>query len=185
MPCLVDTKKDAMSDVETAVPETSAEEPGQPAPQLDDPGKRALDAERRARREAEKAHKEASAELENLRKQFMTDQERAVVEAKEAGRTEALTAMGGKLVEAEFRVAAAGRVPTETLNRILGAIDVKPFVDQDGQPNSKAIIEFIEGIAPAEREPDPLDLGQGSRGQPHALNSDPLLRDLKNHLGIR
>lgn len=173
-----------MSDPEPT-PEPSPETPGQPAPQLDDPGKRALDAERRARREAEKAHKEATAELDNLRKQFMTDQERAVVEAKEAGRTEALTAMGGKLVEAEFRVAAAGRVPTVTLDRILGAIDVKPFVDQAGQPNSKAIQEFIEGIAPAEREPDPLDLGQGSRGQPHALNSDPLLRDLKNHLGIR
>ena len=169
----------------TTTPEPSTENPDQPAPQLDDPGKRALDAERRARREAEKAHKEAAAELDNLRKQFMTDQERAVMEAKEVGRAEALTAMGGRLVESEFRVAAAGRVPSETLNRILGAIDVKPFVDQAGQPNIKAIQEFIEGIAPAEREPDPLDLGQGSRGQPHALNSDPLLRDLKNHLGIR
>ena len=174
-----------MSDPAPTTTETAAVETDQPAPTLDDPGKRALDAERRARREAEKAHKEATAELDNLRKQFMTDQERAVMEAKEAGRAEALTAMGGRLVESEFRVAAAGRVPPETLNRILGAIDVKPFVDQAGQPNIKAIQEFIEGIAPAEREPDPLDLGQGSRGQPHALNSDPLLRDLKNHLGIR
>ena len=174
-----------MSDPGITPPETPAGVPDPPAPTLDDPGKRALDAERQARRLAEKAHKEATAELDNLRKQFMTDQERAVVEAKEAGRTEALTAMGARLVEAEFRVAGAGRVPTETLNRILDAIDVKPFVDQAGQPNSKAIQEFIEGIAPAERGPDPLDLGQGSRGQAYALNSDPLLRDLKQHLGIR
>lgn len=176
-----------MSDLDpTPTPVAPVEDPGQPAPQgLEDPGKRALDAERRARRDAEKAHKEATAELDNLRKQSMTDQERAVAEAREVGRTEALTAMGGRLVEAEFRVAAAGRIPTGTLDRILAAIDSKPFVDSSGQPDSKAIQEFVEGIAPAAREPDPIDMGQGSRGQPHALNSDPLLRDLKNHLGIR
>lgn len=172
-----------MSDTET---ETTQPDPAaEPVTGLDDGGKRALDAERGARRAADKALKEATAELAALRAKSLTDQERAVLEAHQAGKAEALGEMGGRMVGAEFRAAAAGLIPPPALERLLAALDPKPFVDAAGQPNLVAIKEFVEGIAPA-RDPGVLDLGQGARGGEHqALSGDPLLRDLKAHLGIR
>lgn len=140
-----------------------------------------------------KANADAAKELEKVRQQAMTEQERAVAEAMAAGRAEAQAMFAAKLADAEFRAAAAGRIDGKALDRIVGALDLSRFVDEDGDPDRKAIAEFIDGIAPAapkdaDRDTRPafLDLGQGARGGDDlALNGDPLLRDLKATLGIR
>lgn len=106
-------------------------------------------------------------ELEELQKAQMTDTERAVAEARDAGRSEALMQVGARLVDAEFRVAAAGR-PID-VDALLEGLDRTKFLTDDGEPDTDAVAAWVDRIAPAVTEPDPgaplssLDLGQGTR----------------------
>lgn len=138
-----------------------------------------------------KANATAAKELEELRKSAMSEQERAVAEAKAAGRTEALAETGSKLVTAEFRAAAAGRLDDDQLATLLEDLNLPGFLTDAGEVDQAKVARVVEAIAPKEtaglggdtrRTPD---LGQGARGTTPALNGDPLLRDLKSKLGIR
>jgi hypothetical protein len=153
---------------------------------LEDPGKRALEAERQARRQAEKSHRDAMKEIEEFRRQSMTDQEKAVADAVAEARKSAMVELGSRIVAAEFKAAAAGRLTETQLSTLLAALDVTPFVNDDGEADIAKIGSFLDGIAPKHEEPAPAgfpDLGQGARNTP-ALNGDPLLRDLKLKLGV-
>jgi hypothetical protein len=106
-------------------------------------------------------------ELEELQKAQMTDTERAVAEALDKGRNEALMQVGAKLVDAEFRVAAAGR--NLDVDALLEGLDRTKFLTDDGEPDSDAVAAWVDRIAPAattEESGAPLssfDLGQGTR----------------------
>lgn len=106
---------------------------------LGDAGQRALADERRARKVAER-------ELAALKKAAMTDQEKAVAEAKAAGLAEANKAAGPRLVRAEFRAAAANRVDKETLDAYLEDVDLAKFLDDAGEPDAKAIEARIKRL---------------------------------------
>lgn len=127
-------------------------------------------------------------ELDQLKAKSMTDQERAVEAAKIEGRGEALREVGGKLAEAAIRVAAASR--SVDVDALLEGVDASKFLDENGDPNTKAITAWVDRVAPPvddSAKPSPKrDLGQGARGdqQAAALNGDPLLRDIKSKLGI-
>ena len=126
----------------------------------------------------------AAKELEGLRKQYESDQERAVREAREAARSEVLGELGAERVADAFRVAAAGR--GLDVDEVIDGINLAKFVGEDGTPDRDAVAAFVDRIAP-EREPaSPPDLGQGARGgnQVPGLNSTQLERDLKQKLGI-
>lgn len=163
--------------------------------QLADAGKKALDEERKARREAEKALKEQARELEALRQQSMSDQEKAVAQARDEGRAEALTLAGARLAAAEIRAAAAGRLTAEQIAALTEGLNFAAFIDETGEVDQEKVQRFVDGIAPAveeqEPQPDPIaaafpDLGQGSRstGGDMALNGDPLLNAVRDRLGI-
>lgn len=169
----------------------------QPEP-LDESGKRALDAERRARRDAEKAHKAAMTELEEFRRQSMSEHERAIADAKTEARQAALMEVGERVARAEFKAAASGRIDGKQLAALLDHIDLRKFVDTDGQVDADAVTKFVEGIAPApepEREPQqqavpqpptrPVDIGQGAnRGAtPMALNGSGLEDAVRRAVG--
>lgn len=130
-----------------------------------------------------KANRKATEELEQLRQQHESDQERAVREAAEAARQAVLTEVGADRVADAFRVAAAGR--DVDVDELLEGINVAKFLGDDGQPDRDAVTTFVGKLAP-EREPAPLDLGQGARGgqQAPGLNSTQLERDIKSALGI-
>lgn len=143
-----------------------------------------------------KANATAAKELEDLKAKSMTDQEKAVNEAKEAGKAEARAETAAVLVKAEIRAVAGGRFEAEQLATIVDAINPAAFLTDDGEVDEAKVQKYVAGIAPAQTDtdPDPLtqqfpDLGQGARGsggKPNAaLNGDPLLRDLKSKLGIR
>lgn len=147
----------------TTTTETSATE------ELGDAGKKALDAERDARKSAEKAARDALRELDELKKQHMSDTE--------------------KLVAAEFRAATAGR--NLNVDTLLEGIDTSKFLDDAGDVDAKAIGAFVDAIAPKPTEepkpttPTVFDLGQGTRnGNGQALGDDPLLEMLKPKLGL-
>jgi hypothetical protein len=101
----------------TLRPPTSRRRRGDPAgddDNLGDPGKRALEAERAARKEAEKQAKAVQKELEQLRQAQMSESEKALAEAEARGKSAATTAFGQRLAAAEFVAEAARRNPTST-----------------------------------------------------------------------
>lgn len=174
---------------ETTV-EAATQETTEAVEQLDDPGKKALDAERRARREAEREAKRIKAELDQLRQSSLTDAERAIEQARTEGRSAALAEAGSKLVAAEMKAAAAGRLESAQLSTLLAGVHLPAFLDADGNVDTEKVSDFIDGIAPAHTDEGPApagfpDIGQGARGSTVPLNGDPLLRDLKSKLGIR
>lgn len=115
-----------------------------------------------------KANASAAKELETVRQSSMTEQERAVAQAKVEARTEALREAGGRLVAAEVRAAAAGRLDDRQLSTLLDGLNVAAFVSEDGEVDAKRIGQFVDGIAPKNSTAgDPTgfpDLGQGARG---------------------
>lgn len=180
------------SPAEGATPEaTPAEKFVEQVPEpLGIEGKAALESERKARRDAEKQAKAATAELDKLRQATATDQEKAVMAAKAEGRTEALREAGIGRVEDAIRAAAGGR--NVDIDALLDGVDRTKFLDDDGNPDRDAIQAWIDRLAPAEQEQGfrAPNLEQGTRtnggtGGALALGSDPLTQTLKDKLGIR
>lgn len=143
----------------TAAPEAPEAPPAaqEPDPPAAEPG---IDWKAEARKHEREA-KKARSEVEQLRQSQMTEQEKAVAEAKAQGRTEALAEAGSRLVDAEVRAAFAGR--RVDVAALLQGLDRKAFLGDDGQPDTKAIAAWADQIAPASAAGVP-DLGQGARG---------------------
>src|SRR5690606_25537408 len=141
----------------------------------------------RKNEERAKANADAAKELEQLRRESMNERERAVEEARSKAEAEVTARFAAKLVDAEVRAAAAGR--DIDIDALLEGLDRSRFITDDGDADQEAIAKWVDRVAPApdvEEQPrGRLDLGQGTRTPPHALNGDPLLRDLKSKLGIR
>lgn len=141
-----------------------------------------------ARKHEDRAKENAGAqkELEKLRSASLSDTERAVAEAKAAGRTEALIETGRRLAAAEFRAAAAAA--GLDVAEVLDLVDLARFVGEDGTPDEKAIAAAVNKLVALRGEPSPqpppgLDLGP--RPGVLALNGDPLLQSLKTKLHIQ
>lgn len=132
--------------------------------------------------------KNAAEELEKLRRAAMSEQERAIVEARAEGRLAAMSEFGARVVDAEIRAAAAGRFTDGQMRVLLQGLNRSAFLAEDGSVDEKSVHEFVDGIAPPQQpaadQRTILDLGQGARGDANALNGDPLLRDIKAKLGI-
>ncbi len=175
-----DTTTDATTE---QVPETGAEETT--TTQQDDPrlSKARSDAAsyRTKLRAAEK-------ELEALRTANLSETEKAIAEATSKARNDALAEVGTRLVRAEFRAQAAGRV--DGLDELLDDLNLAKFLTEDGEPDVKAIEKAVSRFAPkaaaeTTRKPGPRpDLSQGgSKNNDMALNSDGLTEALKAAVG--
>lgn len=134
-------------------PEPAAEpEPeAAPAPEaLGDAGKRALSEERKARKDAEKQLKNAQTELATLREAQMTEQEKAVADARREGETDATTRLQRQLFAAEAKVAAAGKVADPSLlsdpDVALKLLGFNEIPVTDGAIDAEAISEAIDGL---------------------------------------
>lgn len=118
-----------------------------------------------------KGNAAAAKELERVKAAAMTETEKAVAEAKLAGRTEALTAVGARLATAELRAAAAGRVDQATLAGFLEYADLTKFVGEDGEPDAKAIEAAVKKLGGDQR---PTDFDGGARtpaAKPNDMNA--------------
>jgi len=98
----------------------------------------ALDAERRARRDAEQ-------KLSKLQTAGMSDAEKAVATARAEGAAEATRAAGAKLAAAEFRAAAVGKLADPAA--ALAALDLSKYVGDDGEPDRRKIAELVDKLA--------------------------------------
>lgn len=101
---------------------------------LGDAGKKALDEERKARKALQK-------QLDELRKSQMTDQEKAIAEAKASGLAEATASYGRQLAQAQFDAEAARA--GVNLGDAAGLIDVGQFIGDDGQIDNAAIKKAV------------------------------------------
>lgn len=140
----------------------------------------------RKHEERAKANTAAAKELAEFKRASMSEQERAVAEAREQARTETLREVGSRIVDAEIRVAFAGR--DVDIDAVLEGLDRTKFLTETGAPDIDAIERWRDRIAPIREvvtTPTFPDLGQGTRGDDTALNADPLLQGLKDKLGIR
>lgn len=124
-------------------PRTDPPPAGQPA--ADPPAETDWKAEARKWEKLAKENRNAATELEKLRKEHMTDQEKAVAEAEAKGRTAAAKDYGTKLAKAEFKaaVAAAG----VDLGDAADLIDATQFVDDQGEVDEAAIKKAVAKLA--------------------------------------
>jgi hypothetical protein len=146
-------------------------------------------AQSRKNEDRAKEHSKRLRELETEQRAQMSDAERALAEARDQGRSAALVEVGSRLVDAEIRVAAAGR--TIDVDALLEGLDRSKFLTDAGEPDSTAVTAWIDKLAPATTETEttptrgPLDLGQGTRQQTPIGDDDALTRDLKAAIGAK
>lgn len=171
--------------------------------------RRAKNSEQRARDRERAAEKK----IRDAQRLQMSEQEKALDDARSSGFAEALNALGSQLVAAQIKVRAAGRLDEERVDALIEAIDLRKFIADDGQVRADDVAEFVDRVAPAAESASsendalksllaqlvtsqtstgrstgtsrPADLGQGSGRSDIALNSDPILSGLKTALGIR
>lgn len=176
-----------------ATPDTGTEIAVEPEPQAESaPSVDQLQAEvdkwkslARKHEDKSKANAKAQQELERLRQESMTEQERAVEAARQQARSEVLAELGQARVGDAFRVAAAGR--GIDIDALLEGVNLSTFLDDDGNPDTVKVGDWVERIAPKpepSRTPQVPDLGQGARPTPPGLNSSQLQKDLMAKLGI-
>lgn len=103
----------------------------------------------------------------------MSDQEKAIAEAEQRGRSAAQQASGVRLARAELRAAAAGQVPAEALDGFLEYADLNRFIGEDGEPNEKAIKAAIAKLGAGQKTSSTnYDGGaRGSAARPTDMNA--------------
>jgi hypothetical protein len=149
---------------------TGTEEPqGDPAADLGDAGKKALDAERAARKAAEKAAADLQKQLDEIGRANESALERAQREAKEAQEAAAKASADAL----RFRVAAKHGISEEDADLFLTGADEATLERQAAR---------LAERTPTSPLPDPTQGGKG--GNSTALNSDGLEEALKSKLGI-
>ncbi len=96
-------------------------------------------------RKNEKAAKAAASALDKARTAQMSEQERAVEAAKREGRAEAVTIANARILKAEVKAAAAGKLadPADAVQ----FLDLGDFaVSDDGDVDTKAISKAIDSL---------------------------------------
>jgi hypothetical protein len=88
----------------------------------------------------------AAKERDELRKQSMTDQEKAVEEASAKARTEERVRLAGKLARQGFLAAAAGRLPNAA--GVAEDLNLSKYVGEDGEIDEKGLTELVDRLAP-------------------------------------
>lgn len=120
-----------------------------------------------ARKHEAESKKNAKA-LEDARKASMSETEKAIADAKDEGRREATLSTGAKLVDAEIRAVAAGRMTDAQRTTLLEGLDRSLFLTDDGDVDTDKVARFVDGIAPKADADDKSkkkfpDMGQGRR----------------------
>lgn len=139
----------------------------------------------RKNEERAKANASAQAELDKLREATATEQDKAIEQARKEASTEAAKTFGSRLAEAQFRVAASGRLDGDQLEGLLEVVDLGRFVDEHGDPDIEAITAAVSRVAPKAPDGYAPDEAQGARSATPALNSDALTDSLKRAVGAR
>jgi broad specificity phosphatase PhoE len=153
----------------TAEIQAPAEVEATESQELGDGGKKALQAERDARKQAEKTNAELAARLKEFEDSKLSDLERAQKEAAENAAELARL----RTENVRSKVAIDKGVTADLIEFLTG--------DTEGDIAAKADLLLARLNTPGTPKPDP---SQGAKGEGAALNGDPLLDTLKNKLGL-
>jgi len=100
--------------------------------------------------------------------ELSSEKDKAVADAKKAAAVDAAAEYLPRLVNAEFRAAAAGRIEPERLTTILEPLDMSKFLAADNSVDTAKVSDYVNGIAPVTdaRKPaaGPSSTGMGKRG---------------------
>lgn len=88
--------------------------------------------------------KENRAKVEQYEREKLPEAERAAAEAEERGRKAAASEFGQRLATSEIRAAAA--TAGADLTGVFDYLDLARFVDENGEPDEKAIKSFVAGL---------------------------------------
>ncbi len=102
---------------------------------------------------------------DDLDYELSTDKDKAVANAKKSAAEGAAAEYLPRLVNAEFRAAAAGRIEPERLTTILEPLDMSKFLAADNSVDTAKVATFVNGIAPVMGTGKPPAVGPSSRGQ--------------------
>ena len=155
-----ETTTEAQAPAEAEVVETQ---------ELGDGGKKALQAERDARKAAERTAAEYAAKLKEFEDSKLSELERAQKEAAENAAELARL----RTENVRSKVAIDKGVPADLIEFLTG--------DTEGDIAAKADLLMARLNTPGTPKPDP---SQGAKGGATALNGDPLLDTIKNKLGL-
>lgn len=114
--------------------------------------------EQRAKDNAEKAKG-----YDDLKKSQETEQEKAVREARDTARGEVLKEIAPRLVSAEFRAVAAGRLTAEQVAELIEDLDMTKYLTESGEVDTERVTKKVDALAPKEERKSFPDLGQGKR----------------------
>ena len=140
---------------------TASTEPATGDDALGDAGKQALDRMKAERNEATKRAKQLERELEQIRTANLSETEKAIAEAEKRGEANALGRVGSRLVDAELRLATAGR--TLTTDALL-TFDRAQFLTDDFDVNREALTKWVEQHSQAAPPPDTRRFGDADQG---------------------
>lgn len=132
---------------------------------LGDAGKKALEAERTARKESDRRFKALEKEMEKVRQASMSEAEKAVSEAEARGLKTGRAEGGTRLARTEFDALAGRRNPDFDTASALEWVDLARFVGDDGEPDTKAIKAAVERLVPTP-EGGPPSFDGGPRSTP-------------------
>lgn len=132
-------------------------------------------------RKHERNSRTLAKELDDLKKASMTDQQKAIAEAVDEAKKGWNTEMGSNLALTEFKAKAETMLGKDKVTALLPTLKVDAFLNDDGQPDSDAIDNFLETIAPP-KQTNTFDFGQGARGNgqgnAQSLADDPFAKEI-------
>jgi hypothetical protein len=123
-----------------------------------------------------KANASAAKELEDLRKQSMTEVEKAAAEAEKRGADSAIKTFGERLVRSDFTAAAARVNPGFDASAVLDDLNLAKFVGEDGEPDAEAIKKAVERLVPPAGAQLPSFDGGARNTAPSATGMNQLIR---------
>lgn len=100
--------------------------------------------------------------LDDVEAAQATEAEKAAKQAREEGRQAALAEATPRLVRAEFRAAAAGRMEAAQLDALLEDLDLSKYLTKDGEVDTDRVAKKITALAP-DPGPNRPPLGGGGR----------------------
>ncbi len=125
--------------------------------------------EDRAKSNADKAKA-----YDDLKRSQMSEQEKAVETARNETRAEMLRETAPRLVSAEFRAVAAGRLSAEQITELLEDLDMTKYLTDTGEVDTERVAKKVDALAPkADGFPD---LGQGVRSTRRSADMNQLIR---------
>lgn len=78
-----------------------------------------------------------------------TEQQRAISEAEQRGRSAAIAEVGGQLVDAHMRVAIGARMTPDQVTALLGSLNLAQFQTAEGRVDADRVATFVSTILPA------------------------------------